>query len=148
MVNFNSAARFIMPKVVNHQPGSMSHDTFGARSAGIKVVGEGSGLPADTQEECETALARCFDYAEKLKMGFSGVFFAFLHEENEAQPTDLANQRKAFAYAQKHGYDCWLSKRGKLTVGHNQTGMKRRKAQPTRALPKAEATALAAFLKD
>ena len=138
-----------MPTVVTHQPGFKAIKTYGPQSVGTKIKGvtENTGLPTDTQEECETALARCFDFAESMKLPFSGVFFGYLADENTAQPVGLANQRKAAQYGLKQGMDCWLSVKGRLTVGHNTTGQKRRQPGVKRSVSKAETAALAAFLK-
>lgn len=146
---FDSAARFIMPTVVTHQPGFKAIEAYGPQSVGTKTKGvtERTGLPTSTQEECETALARCFDFAEKMKLPFSGVFFGYLADEKADQPVGLADQRKAAQYGLKQGMDCWLSVKGKLCVGHNTTGMKRRQPGAKRQATKTEVAALAAFLK-
>ena len=150
MVTFDSAARFIMPTVVTHQPGFKAIEAYGPQSVGTKTKGvtDQTGVPTDTQEECETAIARVFDFAEAMKLPCSGVFMAYLADGKAAQPVGLANQRKAAQYGLKQGMDCWLSVKGKLCIGHNTTGTKKRR-QPgvKRQVSKTEETALAAFLK-
>ena len=149
MVDFLSdASRSVTAHVVNHQSGSNAFKAHGPKSLGLKEPKDGSGFPANTQDECVAIAEKLFRASKAHKIPCSGIFFAYLAENNEGQPNDLETQIEAFRYGIKHDMDCWLSRRGKITVGTNSTGKKRRTVRPKRELSKSDSAAIASFLKD
>ena len=147
MGDFTLDGRLVAAHITFHKNGSMMHKQYGEKSLTVKLADVG--LPTDTHEDCVTAAKKIIAAAIAAKLPCSGIFFASLHEAQEKTPKTGQEAAKALKEALELGQDVWLSKRGKLVVGTNTTGMKA-KGQSTHTAPTlsaAEDAALAAFLK-
>ncbi len=137
--------RLIAAHIVNHQDGSKAAERHGSQSMSTKLVSK-DGLATDTQDECVLAAKRIISTSIAAKLPCSAIYFAELGDNQPETPEAIASALEA---ALEEGFDVWLSRRGKLTVGINTTGQK---AQAKAAAPKVKQTkaqqeALAAFLK-
>lgn len=147
--------RFLVADTCNHQgpqgkgdKGSLQYQLHGPTSITLKCAADG--LPADDRDDLIEAAKGGIEAAIASDLPFSGIFFANLADAGEDQPSDAEDCAEALEQALEDGADVWLSKRGKLTVGVNKTGMSRKGGGTTSRRPKKtkkQSNAIAAFLK-
>jgi len=134
-------ARTVVAHITNHIVGSAAHDRNGAQSLGTKVVKDGSGLPCSTHDECVKAAKRVIGAAAAAELPCSGVYFP----DMEPHPETPAAMATALTTCLTNGYDVWLSRKGKLTVGQ-KAAPKKATGKPKVPHTAAQSAALAAFL--
>ena len=159
MANQSTELRCLVASVCRHQgpdkgikgdKGSMQYQLHGSKSMTLKVVVGDVGFPFDDRDECIEAGKAGIEAAIAADLPFSGVFFAYLADAREDQPSDAGDCALAFEQGIEDNADVWVSKRGKLTIGVNKTGQTKKGGGTSSRRPentRGEDKAIAAFLK-
>ena len=138
----------LKPHTTFHSAGSNTGKMMGEASARLTLVkfpkGAAGEVPANTDEECFAALEGLIAYAAAKKLPLAPGSTAFIDEPFVKR--SAAQVLKLTVAAQKSGLNCWVSKRGNLTVGSRPEEGAKPAAKATREVDPDEDAALAAFM--
>jgi len=135
---------FIKPHTTIHNPASKTGTLMGASSARLTVAKQG--VPIETSEEGFAAVRGLVAYATKLKLPVYPGSPCFVGDEHEFVSRTPAEVLAMVTTAEAAGLECWLSKRGNVSIGVRPVEGAKPKAAP-RPVNKGEDAALAAFMK-
>jgi len=134
----------LKPKVTYHLSNSKTGAMMGKCSARLVETANGSAINM-TDAEGFTAVRGLVAFATKLKLDLSPYTTAFIDEEAFVKRSP-AQVLALVETSEKAGLNCWISRKGNVTIGTRTEGKAPSKAHKREAVV-GEKAALAAFMK-
>jgi hypothetical protein len=135
---------FVKPHTTHHSPASKTGKLMGKSSARLSLT-TNAVCPIETDEEGFAAVRGLIAYATTKKLPIYPGSPCFLGEESFV-PRTPAEVLALVTTAETAGMNCWLSKRGNVSIGVRPVDGEKPKVAP-RPMDKNEDAALAAFMK-